>query len=197
MNALILIDIQNDLLPGGALAVPNGDQIIPVLNEIQHDYDLVVASQDWHPPDHKSFASQHENKKPFERIAWHDGIQVLWPDHCVQESFGAEFSKALDTKRVEAIFRKGTNSQIDSYSALYDNNHEKSTALADYLRAKGVNEVFIAGLATDYCVYYTALDSLKEGFKTTVLQNASSGLNEEDIRKAMDHVRKEGGEIVF
>lgn len=196
MNALIIVDVQNDFLPGGSLAVPDGDQIIPVLNGIQDQYELVVASQDWHPAGHSSFASQHDGKQPFDQIQWHGATQVLWPDHCVQGSEGAAFSNALDTKRIEAIFRKGTLPQIDSYSSFYDNNHEKSTALADYLRGKGVSQVFIGGLAADYCVYFTALDSLKEGFKTTVIEAATRGLNEEDIHKAMQHIRREGGEII-
>jgi nicotinamidase/pyrazinamidase len=196
MKALIIVDVQNDFLPGGALEVPDGDQIIPVLNDLQARFDLVVATQDWHPDGHSSFASQHEGRKPFEQIEWKGQPQTLWPDHCVQGSKGAEFGAALDTKRVEAIFRKGTDPQIDSYSGFYDNNHEKTTALADYLRGKGVDHVFIGGLAADVCVYFTVLDSLKEGFTTTLVEEATRSLDTEAIEQAKEHIREEGGRVV-
>lgn len=196
MKALIMVDVQNDFLPGGALAVPEGDKVIPVLNSLQAQFDLVVATQDWHPECHSSFASQHEGKKPFDEIEWRGATQILWPDHCVQGSAGAEISDKLDTKRVEAVFRKGTDKQIDSYSGFYDNNHEKSTALADYLRGKGIKQVFIGGLATDVCVYYTVLDSLREGFETSLIIDASRGLNEDAIAKALQKIRSEGGQII-
>ncbi|MFO7575083.1 MAG: bifunctional nicotinamidase/pyrazinamidase [Bacteroidales bacterium] len=196
MRALIIVDVQNDFLPGGALEVPGGDKVIPVLNSMQAQFDLVVATQDWHPEGHSSFASQHEGMKPFDEIEWKGSSQILWPDHCVQGTAGAEISNKLNTKRVEAVFRKGTDKQIDSYSGFYDNNHERSTALADYLRGKRVDHVFIGGLATDVCVYYTALDSLKEGFKTTLIRDASRGLDESAIAKALQHIQREGGQII-
>lgn len=196
MKALIIVDVQNDFLPGGTLEVPGGDKVIPVLNSLMAQFELVVATQDWHPEGHSSFASQHEGKNPFDVIEWKGSPQTLWPDHCVQGSTGAEISDKLDTKRVEVIFRKGTDKLIDSYSGFYDNNHKKSTALADYLRGKGVDHVFIGGLATDVCVYFTVLDSLKEGFKTTLLTNASQGLDEGAIKKALQHIQKEGGLII-
>lgn len=196
MKALVMVDVQNDFLPGGALQVPNGDQVIPILNELQDQFDLVVATQDWHPEGHSSFASQHEGKQAFDEIEWKGKTQTLWPDHCVQGSSGAEINDKLNTKRVEAIFRKGTDKQIDSYSGFYDNNHEKSTALADYLRGKGVDHVFIGGLAADVCVYFTALDSLKEGFKTTLIEDATKGLDAEAIKKALQHIQSEGGQII-
>lgn len=196
MKALIIVDVQNDFLPGGNLEVPGGDKVIPVLNSLQAQFDLVVATQDWHPEGHSSFASQHEGKNTFDKIEWKGSPQTLWPDHCVQGTTGAEISDKLDTNRVEVIFRKGTDKQIDSYSGFYDNNHKKSTALADYLRGKGVDHVFIGGLATDVCVYFTVLDSLKEGFKTTLLTNASQGLDERAIKKALQHIQKEGGLII-
>jgi nicotinamidase/pyrazinamidase len=195
MKALLIVDVQNDFLPGGALEVPEGDKIIPILNSLQAQFDLVVATQDWHPEGHSSFASQHKGKKPFEEIEWRGNSQILWPDHCVQGSSGAEINANLNTKRVEAIFRKGTDKELDSYSGFYDNNHEKSTALADYLRGKGVDHVFIGGLAADVCVYFTVLDSLKEGFKTTLLENATKGLDHEAIAKALQHIKREGGQI--
>lgn len=196
MKALIIVDVQNDFLPGGALEVPDGDKVIPVLNNLQPQFDLVVATQDWHPEDHSSFASQHKGKKPFDEIEWKGMSQTLWPDHCVQGSIGAEINDKLDTKRVEAIFRKGTNKQTDSYSGFYDNNHEKSTALADYLRGKDIDQVFVGGLAADVCVYFTVLDSLKEGFKTTLLKDAIQGLDEGAIKKAIQHIQKEGGRVI-
>lgn len=196
MKALIIVDVQNDFLPGGALEVPDGDKVIPVLNRLQAQFDLVVATLDWHPEGHISFASQHEGKNPFDEIEWKGHPQILWPDHCVQGSSGAEINDQLDTKRVEAIFRKGTDKGIESYSGFYDNHHEKSTALADYLRGKSVDHIFIGGLATEVCVYYTALDSLKEGFKTTLIKDASQGLDEDAIKKALEHIQRKGGEII-
>jgi nicotinamidase/pyrazinamidase len=195
MKALIIVDVQNDFLPGGALEVPGGDKVIPVLNRVQDQFDLVVATQDWHPEGHSSFASRHKGKKPFDEIELNGRSQILWPDHCVQGTSGAEFAGKLHTKRIEAIFRKGTDEHIDSYSGFYDNNHEKSTALADYLRGKGVDHVFIGGLAADVCVYFTALDSLKEGFKTTLLKDASQGLDEQAIEKALEHIKSEGAQV--
>lgn len=196
MKALIMVDVQNDFLPGGSLEVPEGDLVIPLLNEIQDQFDLVVATQDWHPKGHSSFASEHKGKKPFEEINWKGKTQTLWPVHCVQGSSGAEINEKLNTKRVEAIFRKGTDKEIDSYSGFYDNHHEKSTALADYLRGKGVEHVYIGGLAADVCVYYTVLDSLKEGFETTLIEDATKGLDEEAIQKALKHIQSEGGQII-
>lgn len=195
MKALILVDVQNDFLPGGALAVPNGDKVIPILNKLQNEFELIVATQDWHPKGHSSFASQHEGKKPFDKIEWKGNPQTLWPDHCIQGSAGAELNNKLNTNKVEAIFRKGTDKLIDSYSGFYDNNHQKSTALADYLRGKGVSQVFVGGLAADVCVYFTVLDSLHEGFETTLIENATRGLDKVAINKAMQHIKAEGGHI--
>ena len=167
MKALLLIDIQNDFLPGGRLAVPGGDAIIPLVNALQPQFDLVVATQDWHPAGHQSFASSHAGRHRFEQIDLHGLPQVLWPDHCAQESAGAELPPALNTRRVEAIFRKGTTLEIDSYSAFFDNGHRKATGLAAYLRGRGVTDVYLAGLAGDYCVYSPALDAQAAGFATT------------------------------
>lgn len=146
MKALLLIDIQNDFLPGGSLAVPNGDEIISLCNDLQKHFDLVVATQDWHPASHESFASNHSNKKPFDVIDLNGMRQVLWPSHCVQETAGAEFSAQLNMNKVEAIFRKGMDAELDSYSGFYDNGHRKPTGLADYLRGRNVAEVYLAGL---------------------------------------------------
>lgn len=196
MKALILIDIQNDFLPGGALAVPKGDEIIPVINSIQNSFELVIATQDWHPQNHKSFASNHEGKKLFEVIEMNGLEQVLWPDHCVQGTEGAEFAKAIDWRRTEVIFRKGTNPEIDSYSGFYDNGHLKSTGMADYLKGRGVTNVYIAGLAADYCVYFTAKDALAEGFSTYIIEDATRAINNERFADAKADIIKKGGHII-
>jgi nicotinamidase/pyrazinamidase len=196
MRALLLIDIQNDFLPGGALAVPGGNQIMAVVNPLQQHFDLVVATQDWHPYDHKSFASQHPGELEFNSIDLNGLPQVLWPDHCVQGTSGAEFSEALEQRKIEAIFRKGTDPEIDSYSGFYDNGHRKSTGLADYLHGKHVRQVFVAGLAADYCVYYSVQDSLKEGFKTFLIEDATRPINAEGFEKAKLDIHQCGGKII-
>ena len=162
MKALIIVDVQYDFLPGGSLEVAKGDEIIPIINHIQKDYDLVVATQDWHPKDHLSFASQHGGKLPFEEIEL-DGLnQILWPDHCIQESYGATLSEELDSTSIEAIFRKGMNPRIDSYSGFYDNGKRKDTGLAGYLKARDVDEIHVCGLAADFCVFFTAMDAISQ-----------------------------------
>lgn len=196
MKALLLIDIQNDFLPGGALAVPEGDAILSVVNRLQEQFDLVVATQDWHPQTHKSFASQHTDKDVFDVVELQGLEQVLWPDHCVQGTAGAEFSDKLRMNRVEAIFRKGMNPEIDSYSGFYDNGHLKSTSLSDYLRSKDVTEVYLAGLAADYCVYYSAKDALQEGFKAYIIEDATRAISTEGFEKAKADIKAGGGEIV-
>lgn len=197
MRALLLIDIQNDFIPGGALAVPGGNEIITVINELQQHFDLVTATQDWHPRNHKSFAGNHTGKNTFDLIEL-DGLkQVLWPDHCVQGTEGAEFSKELNMNKVEAIFRKGTDIEIDSYSGFYDNGHRKTTGLADYLRGKEVKDVYVAGLAADYCVYYTALDSLREGFTTYIIEDAVRAISDEGFKKAKEDILSKGGQIII
>ncbi len=198
MNALILVDIQNDFLPGGALPVPEGDRIIPLANRLQAAFPLVVATQDWHPPGHGSFATMYPGKNlgDFGELA---GLpQVLWPVHCVQHSRGAEFAPGLDTARVERVFQKGIDPEIDSYSGFFDNGHRRATGLGDYLRERGVTHVFIAGLATDYCVKFTALDARRLGFAVTVIADACRGVNLRpgDAAAALDEVRKAGGRIV-
>lgn len=177
MKALLIIDVQNDFMPGGSLEVPEGDAIVGFINQAQTGFDVVVATQDWHPPDHSSFASNHSGRKPFEAVQV-DGLeQTLWPDHCVQGSTGAEFHPDLQTLRVEAIFRKGMDKQIDSYSGFYDNGHRKSTGLAGYLREKGVKELYCCGLAADICVAYSIRDALREGFDVTLLEEGTRPLD--------------------
>lgn len=172
MRALIIVDIQYDFLPGGALAVPRGDEVIPVVNRIQQDYDLIVATQDWHPAGHKSFASAHIGNKPFDIIDLEGLEQVLWPDHCVQGTPGAQLSDQLDMRRVEAIFRKGTDPNIDSYSGFFDNGKRKNTGMTGYLRDRGVTAISVCGLAADYCVYFTAMDALYLGFDASIVEDA-------------------------
>jgi nicotinamidase/pyrazinamidase len=196
MKAFLLIDIQNDFLPGGRLAVAEGDAIIPLVNELQPQFELVVASQDWHPAGHQSFASSHAGRQPFEQIDLHGLPQVLWPDHCTQASPGAELAQALRTEQVEVIFRKGTNVEIDSYSAFFDNGHRKSTGLADYLRGRGVTEVYIAGLAADYCVYFTAKDALAEGFAATIIEDATRAISAEGWATAKADLQQHGGQVI-
>jgi nicotinamidase/pyrazinamidase len=196
MKALILVDIQNDFLPGGTLPVANGDKIIPVVNKLQNLFELIVATQDWHPKDHKSFASNHVAKKPFDIIDLNGLKQTLWPDHCVQGSSGADFSSQLNMNKVEAIFRKGTNSEIDSYSAFYDNGHRKSTGLAGYLKERNVNEVFLTGLAGDICVYFTAMDSLEQGFKTVIIEDAVQPLSKDEFIKTNQAFKNKSGLII-
>jgi nicotinamidase/pyrazinamidase len=197
MNCLIIVDVQNDFLPGGALAVKDGNLVIPVINDLQNKFDLVVATQDWHPADHKSFASSHPGKNIFEAIELDGLTQVLWPDHCVQETKGAEFSSELQTKKIEAIFRKGMDKNIDSYSGFFDNGKKKSTGMGDYLKGKGVTTVFVCGLAADYCVYFTAKDALELGFQSTIVSDATKAIDEENYKKAMEDYKSNGGQLVL
>jgi nicotinamidase/pyrazinamidase len=196
MKALLLIDIQNDFLPGGRLAVPEGDAILPIVNALQPRFELVVATQDWHPEGHQSFASSHAGRQPFEQIDLHGLPQVLWPDHCTQTSPGADLAPALNAARIEAVFRKGTNPEIDSYSAFFDNGHRKSTGLADYLRGRQVQEVYVAGLAGDYCVYYSALDALAAGFATFVVTDATRAISAEGFQAALADLQARGAQLV-
>lgn len=179
MNALLIIDVQNDFMPQGALPVPEGNEIVPFINSIIYNYPLVVATQDWHPANHKSFASQHSGKKVFDEIFLNGIRQTLWPNHCIQGSSGAELYPTLDIKPIEVIFRKGMNFEIDSYSAFFDNNKEKSTHLAEYLKAKGVKTIDVVGLAADFCVYYSIKDALAEGFKVRLLLKGTRAINPE------------------
>jgi nicotinamidase/pyrazinamidase len=178
-DALILVDIQNDFCPGGALAVAGGDEIVPVVNELQEKFGLIVATKDWHPPGHSSFES-------------------LWPPHCVQNTPGAEFVAGLETSRIAHTFLKGTDPAVDSYSGFFDNEHKLSTGLGDWLRAQGVTRVTVAGLATDYCVKFTALDALRLGFETTIVRDACRGVEVRagDTERALDEMRAAGARVV-
>ncbi|MGB6223178.1 bifunctional nicotinamidase/pyrazinamidase [Haloferula sp.] len=198
MKALLIIDIQNDFLPGGSLAVPGGDQVVPRINELMPAYDLVVATQDLHPAEHGSFAANHEGRQPGDLIQL-DGLdQVLWPVHCVEGSHGAAFSEKLLTRHLDHIVPKGGDPQVDSYSGFFDNDHRRATGLGDYLRREGVDAVDIAGLATDYCVKFTALDALAEGFKVRLILDACRGvdLKAGDIDAAVAEMKDAGVEVV-
>jgi nicotinamidase/pyrazinamidase len=196
MKALILVDIQNDFLPGGALAISEGDQIIPIVNNLQKYFDVVIATQDWHPQNHQSFASSHPGKNIFDVINLYNLPQTLWPDHYLQGENGAMFPTSLHFNHVEAIFRKGMNAAIDSYSAFYDNGHRKNTGLAGYLKDKNVTEVYLTGLAGDICVYYSALDSLQENFETFIIEDATRPVNKQDFDQAMKVFLEKGGKLV-
>lgn len=193
MTALIIVDVQNDFCPGGALPVQDGDKVVPVINQLQEHFDVVVATQDWHPAGHKSFASSH-GKNPGEMITLNGLEQILWPDHCVQGTPGAKFVNGLKLGRIDRIFQKGTDPEIDSYSGFFDNGHLKATGLAAYLREKKVGTVCVAGLATDYCVKFTALDAVEQGFQTILIKDACRGvnLNEGDVERAIAQMKKAG-----
>lgn len=196
MKTLIIIDVQNDFIPGGSLAVPEGDQIVQVINAMLPKFDLVVATQDWHPSDHKSFASNHPGKEVFEKIELNGLTQQLWPNHCLRDSYGAQFHPELETKPIEAIFRKGMDPEIDSYSGFYDNGHKKSTGLAGYLKEKGAEDLYFCGLAADICVYFSLLDALKEGFSATLIEDASKALDTSGFTNIKEDIKEKGGKII-
>lgn len=198
MKALILVDIQNDFLPGGALAVPDGDKVIPVANKLQPLFSLVVATHDWHPANHGSFAASHRGKKVYEQIELNGLPQTLWPVHCVQHTKGAELAAALNRGRIAKAFPKGTDAGIDSYSGLFDNGRRKSTGLGEWLKAQRVTEVFVCGLAIDYCVKFTALDAAQMGFNTSLIEDASRGVNlkPNDVRDAIAEMKRAGVRII-
>ena len=198
MKTLLLIDIQNDFMPGGALAVPGGDEIIPIVNGIMPQFDLIVATQDWHPANHGSFAANHPGRNVFEQIDL-DGLpQTLWPVHCVQNTGGALFAPGLDTRRIERVFTKGMNPHIDSYSGLFDNGHRASTGMGEWLKARGVTQLTVAGVATDYCVKFTVLDALAEGFAVEVMAKACRGVNLQpgDVVGALAEMQAAGAVIL-
>lgn len=188
MKALLIIDVQNDFCPNGKLAVPNGDEVIEPINKLSLMFDCVVQTQDWHPLNHVSFASNHSDKKPYDIITLDYGEQVLWPNHCVQESRGADFHHDLETKNTNMIVRKGFRPEIDSYSAFYENDQTTTTGLKGYLDSLNVNAVFIVGLATDFCVKWTALDARKCGFDTYVIMDAVRGI---DIDNSVEKAQSE------
>ena len=190
-KALVIIDMQNDFIPGGSLEVKGGDEIIPIINALIPQFELVVATQDWHPANHKSFASQHDANTVFEVIDLNGINQVLWPDHCVQGTFGAEFHKDLKMNSVEAIFRKGINPEIDSYSGFFDNGRLKSTGLGGYLKEKEIEELHFCGLAADFCVYFSMKDALDLGFKVCLHTNATRAIDPDNhklqLKELLNH----------
>lgn len=198
MKTLILIDIQNDFMPGGALAVPEGDAVIPVVNRLLGDFDLVVATQDWHPPDHGSFAASRPGAAVFSQGELQGLPQTFWPVHCVQNTGGALLAPGLDSRRIARVFPKGMDAGIDSYSGLYDNGRRASTGMGEWLRAAGATELWIAGVATDYCVKFTVLDALRDGFKVHVIQEACRGveLQPGDCARAWKEMSRAGAEVV-
>ncbi|UWU15455.1 bifunctional nicotinamidase/pyrazinamidase [Rhizobium sullae] len=200
MKALLLVDIQNGFCPGGNLPVPEGDQVVPVANRLidSGKYDLIVASQDWHPPGHGSFASSHPGKKPFEMGELSGKPQMMWPDHCVKNTLDAELHPALKSEEIDLIQQKGENPLVDSYSAFRDNDQDASTGLSDFLLDQGVTEIDICGLATDYCVKFSALDALAmmPGIKVRFIEDASRGITPEGVAAAIDEMRARGIEII-
>jgi len=197
-QALIIVDLQNDFCFGNDLAVEGAEQIIGLINELQPEFDLVVATQDWHPQNHLSFASNHPGRKPGDIIQVSGVDQTLWPDHCVQGSDGAKLHADLKRDRIARVFQKGTDSEIDSYSGFFDNRKRQSTGLGEYLESEGVSKVFVVGLATDYCVKYTALDARALGFVTTVIEDATRAvnLNPGDGEAALREMREAGIDVI-
>ncbi|MCT7376393.1 bifunctional nicotinamidase/pyrazinamidase [Chelativorans salis] len=195
-EALIVIDVQNDFCPGGALAVEAGDEVVPLINQLIQRFDHVVLTQDWHPAGHSSFASSHPGKAPFETIGMPYGEQTLWPDHCVQGTRGAAFHEGLEWTKAELVIRKGFRKEIDSYSALFENDHETPTGLTGYLRERGIARVTLAGLATDFCVAFSALDARQQGFEATVLLQACRGIDLGGSMAAMMQRMREAGVVL-
>ncbi len=196
-DGLLVIDMQNDFCPGGALPVEEGDVIVAVINQLMKQFSVVVATQDWHPQDHKSFESMHPGKKPYDVIELQGNEQVLWPDHCVQGTQGVELHKGLDTRGVCAIFRKGMNAEVDSYSGFRDNSKESITGLDGYLKALGIKRIYLAGLATDYCVYYTGMDGIENGYGVTMILDATRGIDVPpgSMQEKLSEFQSKGGKI--
>jgi nicotinamidase/pyrazinamidase len=176
-DVLLVVDVQNDFCPGGALAVPGGDQVVPVINALARRFEHVVLTQDWHPPGHRSFASAHPGKRPFDTTRLSYGEQILWPDHCVQGTKGADFRSDLNIPHAQLVLRKGFRAEIDSYSAFFENDRKTPTGLAGYLRERGLSRIFVAGLALDFCVRYSAEDAVTHGFSVVVVEDASRGID--------------------
>ncbi len=198
MRALVLVDVQNDFMPFGALPVKDGDEVVPVANRLAERFELVAATQDWHPADHGSFASSHPGRTPGEVVELGGITQVLWPDHCVQNTPGASFHSALDVARISHVARKGTDPGIDSYSGFFDNGHLRETGLDGWLRSRGADALWLVGLATDYCVKFTALDARELGYEVNVVEPGvrAVDLSPGDGERALDEMRAAGCRIV-
>ncbi len=197
-SALILVDLQNDFFPGGSLGVPHADKIFPLVNEIQEYFPLIVATKDWHPKNHGSFVTVHPGHKLYDEILLNGVPQILWPEHCVQYSKGSELHSKLRRDHIAKIIHKGTDPKIDSYSTFFDNAHQRHTGLEAYLREKEVTDVYIMGLATDYCVLYSVLDARRLGFNTFVIEDGCFGIEERpgDIARALKMMRESGATII-
>ena len=196
MKALVIIDVQNDFLINGSLEVSSANDVIEPINEIIKNYTLVVATKDWHPLDHVSFVSNHPGKKIGDIIKIDNLDQILWPEHCIQKSKGSDFPKTLNFKTINKIIYKGTNPRIDSYSGFYDNGKIRSTGLSDYLKANNVRSIDYVGLVTEYCVKFTVLDSIEEGFKTRVILNGIKGINLEESNQALSEMKSKGIDLL-
>lgn len=193
MKALLIVDVQNDFCPGGALEVEKGDRIIPVINELSEQFDAVMQTQDWHPAGHSSFASSHKGKQPYDTIEMKYGEQVLWPDHCVQGSTGAAFHPDLNTANSQIVVRKGFRKNIDSYSAFFENDQKTTTGLTGYLNNRNIDTLYACGLATDFCVKWSVLDGLKEGFNVFVVEDAVAGIDLDGSVKAAWNEMEDAG----
>ncbi|NGX39269.1 MAG: Peroxyureidoacrylate/ureidoacrylate amidohydrolase RutB [Chlamydiae bacterium] len=198
MKALLIVDMQKDFMPGGPLETKGADALVPLINQLMGEFSLIVATKDWHPKDHLSFVSSHPGKKVGESILLGEVIQTLWPVHCVQESPGSEFARGLDAEKIDHICYKGVDKEVDSYSAFFDNGRLKKTGLEEYLRKKGVTELVVVGVATDYCVLFTVLDALELGFSVTVLKEGCRGINlhPDDEKRAFVKMEENGARMV-
>lgn len=198
MTALILVDLQNDFMPWGSLPVKEGNEILPFINPLMDRFSHVYATQDWHPEDHVSFAVNH-GKRPGETIEVHHETQVLWPEHCVQNTLGADLVPGINKEKIEKIFTKGSDSQIDSYSAFFDNARKKETGLHQYLQKKNIKDLYFAGVATDYCVKYSVLDALELGYTVFVIQDLCRGvdLHSGDIKRALEEMKSKGAKLIL
>lgn len=197
MKALLIIDVQNDFCPGGKLAVPDGDAVVPIINNLITHFDIIIQTQDWHPSDHSSFASNHIGKNPYETIKMGYGTQVLWPDHCIQNSKGADFHPELNTQKTQVVIRKGFRKEIDSYSTFFENDKVTATGLSGYLRERGVNILYVVGLATDFCVKWSVLDGIEEGFKIFLVKDAVRGIDlSGSLQNALDEMKEKGAVFV-
>lgn len=197
MHALVAIDVQNDFCPGGSLPVPDGDAVVPRINEMAAAFEHVILTQDWHPEGHLSFASSHDGLKPFDSVEMPYGPQILWPDHCIQGTKGAQFHADLNVERAELIIRKGFRREIDSYSAFFENDHETATGLAGYFRERGIETLYMAGLATDFCVHWSAVDGRRLGFNVFVVDDASRGIDADgSMADALARIRASGSRLI-
>ncbi len=199
MQALIVVDMQKDFMPGGPLGTPGGDEIIPIINQMMDKFPIVLATNDWHPKGHVSFAASHPGKKVGDRIQVGEIEQILWPVHCVQETEGAEFAKGLHTEKIKEVFYKGTDLRVDSYSTFFDNAHLRKTGLEEYLKKQGIQKIVLVGVATEYCVLFSTWDALALGFEVMVIRDGCKAINlqPEDEKNALEKMKKEGANIVM